>query len=91
MHAQNMGANCLRTKFCMMIKGKLGLTEKSLTAHFVRRSEVIALADVGILIPDFKQTGRWASTSAVEEYMEHSHAFKKEHLALLDTTKRKVA
>eukprot|EP00957_Ditylum_brightwellii_P063105 4790407-Ditylum_brightwellii.AAC.1 len=68
-----------------MIEGKLGLAEKSLTAHFGRRSGAIALADAGISMPNLKCAGRWTSTSAVEEYMEHGHASKKGHLNLLDT------
>eukprot|EP00957_Ditylum_brightwellii_P068784 5221335-Ditylum_brightwellii.AAC.1 len=35
---QNMGINHPRTKFCRMIEEKLGLAEKSITAHFGRRS-----------------------------------------------------
>jgi hypothetical protein len=91
LHAQNMGVNCPRTKFCRMIEEKLGLKEKFLTAHFGRRSGAVALADVGISMPNLKQAGRWVSTSAVEEYMEHSHVPKKACLTLLDTPKRKAA
>eukprot|EP00957_Ditylum_brightwellii_P169939 12935012-Ditylum_brightwellii.AAC.1 len=56
--AQNMGANRPRTKFCRMIKEKLGLAEKSLAAHFGRRSGAIVLADAGIFMPNLKQAGR---------------------------------
>eukprot|EP00957_Ditylum_brightwellii_P174873 13315132-Ditylum_brightwellii.AAC.1 len=72
-----------------MIEEKLGLPEKSLTAHFGRRSGAIALADAGISMLNLKHAGRWASTLAVAEYMEHSHASKKKHLTLLDTKKGK--
>eukprot|EP00957_Ditylum_brightwellii_P112148 8550675-Ditylum_brightwellii.AAC.1 len=75
-----MGINRQRTTFCRMIEGKLGLAEKRLTAHFGRRSGAVALADAGISMPNLKRAGRWVSTSAVEEYMEHSHASKKECL-----------
>eukprot|EP00957_Ditylum_brightwellii_P016028 1207823-Ditylum_brightwellii.AAC.1 len=72
-----MGINCPRTKFCRMIEGKLGSAEKSLTAHCGRRSGAVALADAGISIPNLKRAGRWASTLAVEEYIEHIHASKR--------------
>eukprot|EP00957_Ditylum_brightwellii_P030635 2321327-Ditylum_brightwellii.AAC.1 len=72
-----------------MIEEKLGLAEKCLTAHFGRRSVAIALADVGNSMPKLKQAGRWAATLAGEEYMEHSHTSKKEHLTLLDSKKGK--
>eukprot|EP00957_Ditylum_brightwellii_P136814 10432708-Ditylum_brightwellii.AAC.1 len=72
-----------------MIEERLGLAEKSLTAHFDRRSGVITLADAGISMPNLKHAGRWASTLAVEEYMEHSHESKKGCLTLLDTKKGK--
>eukprot|EP00957_Ditylum_brightwellii_P099978 7619054-Ditylum_brightwellii.AAC.1 len=65
-----------------MIEEKLGLKEKSITAHFGRRSGAIALADAGIIMPNLKQASKWASTLAVKEYMEHSHASKKECLTL---------
>eukprot|EP00957_Ditylum_brightwellii_P161510 12297324-Ditylum_brightwellii.AAC.1 len=55
------------------------------------RSGAVALADAGISMPNLKHAGRWASTSVVEDYMEHSHASKKEHLNLLDTNKIKTA
>eukprot|EP00957_Ditylum_brightwellii_P077578 5895180-Ditylum_brightwellii.AAC.1 len=84
-----MGINHPRTNFCRMIEEKLGLAEKSLTSHFGRRSGTIALADAGISMPNLKLAGRWASTLAVEECMEHIHAGKKECLILLDTKKRK--
>eukprot|EP00957_Ditylum_brightwellii_P061644 4677284-Ditylum_brightwellii.AAC.1 len=83
-----MGANHPRTKFCRMIEEKLGLKEKSLTAHFGWRSGANTLADAGISMLNLKQSGRWASILAVEEYIEHSHASKKEHLTLLDTKKQ---
>eukprot|EP00957_Ditylum_brightwellii_P092215 7020126-Ditylum_brightwellii.AAC.1 len=57
---QNMGVNCPRTKTCRMIKEKLGLKEKSLTAHFGRQSGAVALADTGISMPNLKQAGKWA-------------------------------
>eukprot|EP00957_Ditylum_brightwellii_P122566 9346721-Ditylum_brightwellii.AAC.1 len=60
-----------------MIEEKLGLAEESLTAYFGRRSGAIALADAGISMPNLKEAGRWASTLAVKEYMEHSHVSKK--------------
>eukprot|EP00957_Ditylum_brightwellii_P035556 2696035-Ditylum_brightwellii.AAC.1 len=66
-----MGVNRPRTKFCRMIEEKLGLVEKSLTAHFGRRSGAIVLADAGISMPNLKRAGRWASTVAIEDYMEH--------------------
>eukprot|EP00957_Ditylum_brightwellii_P005237 399775-Ditylum_brightwellii.AAC.1 len=72
-----------------MIEEKLGLAEKSLTAHFGSRSGAVALADAGISMPKLKRAGRWASTLAVEEYMKHNHAAKKECLILLDTKKGK--
>eukprot|EP00957_Ditylum_brightwellii_P118399 9030305-Ditylum_brightwellii.AAC.1 len=75
-----MGYNHQRSKFCRMIEEKLGLEEKSLIAHFARRSEAIALANIGIFMPNLKRSGMWASTLVVEEYMEHSHASKKECL-----------
>eukprot|EP00957_Ditylum_brightwellii_P034914 2645680-Ditylum_brightwellii.AAC.1 len=84
-----MGIDCSRTKGCRMIEEKLGLIEKSLTAHFGRRSGAIALADAGISMSNLKRAGRWASILAVEEYMKHSHASKKEHLTLLDTPQKK--
>eukprot|EP00957_Ditylum_brightwellii_P067349 5112295-Ditylum_brightwellii.AAC.1 len=87
---QNMGIQCPRTKFCRMIEKKLGLEEKSLTAHFGRRSGAVDFADAGISMPNLKPAGRWASTLAVEEYMEHSHASKQERLTLLGTKKRKT-
>eukprot|EP00957_Ditylum_brightwellii_P018416 1385853-Ditylum_brightwellii.AAC.1 len=90
LHVQNMGINHPRTKFCRIIEEKFGLAEENLTAHFGRRSGAVAFADAGISIPNLKQAGRWASTLAVEEYMEHSHASKKECLTLLDTKKRKA-
>eukprot|EP00957_Ditylum_brightwellii_P153062 11651175-Ditylum_brightwellii.AAC.1 len=74
-----------------MIEEKLGLAEKSLTAHFGKRSGAVALADAGISMPNVKHTGRWASTLAVEEYIYHSQASKKERLTLLDTKKKKTA
>eukprot|EP00957_Ditylum_brightwellii_P201045 15323823-Ditylum_brightwellii.AAC.1 len=86
---QNMGINRPRTKCCRMIEGKLGLAEKNLTAHFGWRSGDIALADAGISMPNLKHVGRWASTLAVEEYIEHIHAAKKKCLTLLDTKKGK--
>eukprot|EP00957_Ditylum_brightwellii_P020840 1571814-Ditylum_brightwellii.AAC.1 len=72
-----------------MIEEKLGLAERSLTAHFGRQSGAVALADAGISMPNLKCAGRWGSTLAVEEYMEHSHAAKKERPTLLDTKKGK--
>eukprot|EP00957_Ditylum_brightwellii_P136001 10371880-Ditylum_brightwellii.AAC.1 len=72
-----------------MIEEKLGLKEKSITAHFDRRSGAVALAYAGIPMPNLKQAGRWASILAVEEYMEHSYVPKKECLTLLDTNKGK--
>eukprot|EP00957_Ditylum_brightwellii_P141264 10762697-Ditylum_brightwellii.AAC.1 len=41
-------------------------------------------------MPNLKRAGRWASTSAVKEYMEHSHASKKERLNLLDTKRKET-
>eukprot|EP00957_Ditylum_brightwellii_P013477 1017079-Ditylum_brightwellii.AAC.1 len=61
--------------------------KKQLADHG-RRSGVVALAGAGISMPNLKQAGRWASISAVEEYMEHSHASKKECPTLLDTKKK---
>eukprot|EP00957_Ditylum_brightwellii_P150884 11488856-Ditylum_brightwellii.AAC.1 len=75
-----MGINHPRTKFCRMIEEKLGEAEKSFTAHFGGRSGAVALTDAGISMPNLKRAGRWASTLVVEEYMEHSHASKKERL-----------
>ena len=88
---QNMGINRPSSKFCRMIEEKLGLKAKCLTSHFGRRSGAVALADAGISMPNLKRAGRWASTLAVEEYMEHSHASKKERLTLLDTKKKETA
>eukprot|EP00957_Ditylum_brightwellii_P154284 11741122-Ditylum_brightwellii.AAC.1 len=70
-----------------MIKEKLGLKDKSLAAHFGRHSGAVVLDDAGISMPNLKQVGRWASILVVEEYMEHSHASKKERLTLLNTKK----
>eukprot|EP00957_Ditylum_brightwellii_P047656 3620510-Ditylum_brightwellii.AAC.1 len=70
-----------------MIEEKLSLTEKSLTAHFGRRSGAVTLASASMSMPNLKQADRWASTLAVEEYMKHNHASKKECLTLLDTKK----
>eukprot|EP00957_Ditylum_brightwellii_P150483 11458839-Ditylum_brightwellii.AAC.1 len=84
-----MGVNCPRTKFCRIIEEKLGLKEEIPTAHFDRRSGAIALTDAGISMPNLKQAGRWASALAVEVYMEHSHASKKECLTLRGTKKGK--
>eukprot|EP00957_Ditylum_brightwellii_P132745 10122371-Ditylum_brightwellii.AAC.1 len=42
-------------------------------------------------MPNLKRAGRWASTSAAEEYMEHSPTSKKERLTLLDTKKKETA
>eukprot|EP00957_Ditylum_brightwellii_P208708 15358612-Ditylum_brightwellii.AAC.1 len=74
-----------------MIEEKLGLAEKCLTVYFGRRSGAVALTDAGTSMPNLKCAERWSSTLAVEEYIEHSHASKKEHLTLLDTKKRKPA
>eukprot|EP00957_Ditylum_brightwellii_P004776 364245-Ditylum_brightwellii.AAC.1 len=57
MREQNMGCNHPRTKFCRMIKEKLGLAEKSLTAHLGRRSGAVTLADAGISMSNLKQAG----------------------------------
>eukprot|EP00957_Ditylum_brightwellii_P168837 12851397-Ditylum_brightwellii.AAC.1 len=84
-----MGINHPSSKFCSMIEEKFGLKEKCLIAHFGRRSGAISFADAGILMPNLKCAGRWASTLAVKEYMDHSHASKKERLTLLDTKKGK--
>eukprot|EP00957_Ditylum_brightwellii_P134193 10231126-Ditylum_brightwellii.AAC.1 len=70
---QNMGINLPRANFFRMIEENLGLKEKSLTAHFIRQSGAVTLADAGIAMTNLKQAGRWASILAVEEYMEHSH------------------
>eukprot|EP00957_Ditylum_brightwellii_P031739 2406857-Ditylum_brightwellii.AAC.1 len=59
-----------------MIENKLGLTENTLTMHFGRHSGAVALADLGISIPNLKRADRWAFISVVEQYMEHSHASK---------------
>eukprot|EP00957_Ditylum_brightwellii_P199319 15193272-Ditylum_brightwellii.AAC.1 len=72
-----------------MIEEKLGLAKKRLTAYFGRRSGAVALADASISMPNLKQAGKWASALAVEEYMYHSHASKKEHITLLDAKKGK--
>eukprot|EP00957_Ditylum_brightwellii_P161125 12267815-Ditylum_brightwellii.AAC.1 len=74
-----------------MIKEKLGLAEKRLTAHFGRRSGAVVLADAGIFMPSLKQAGRWASSLTVEEYMDHSHMSKKECLTLLDKKRKAVS
>eukprot|EP00957_Ditylum_brightwellii_P077565 5894311-Ditylum_brightwellii.AAC.1 len=71
-----------------MIEEKFGLAEKSLTAQFGRRSGAVVLTGAGISMPNLKHAGRWASTLAVEEYMEHSHASNKECLILLDTKRK---
>eukprot|EP00957_Ditylum_brightwellii_P182529 13904290-Ditylum_brightwellii.AAC.1 len=68
-----------------MIEEKLGLKQKSLTTHFGRQSGAVALTDAGISMPIYNRVGTWASILAVQEYIEHSHASKKEHLTLLDT------
>eukprot|EP00957_Ditylum_brightwellii_P139425 10625457-Ditylum_brightwellii.AAC.1 len=41
-------------------------------------------------MPNLKHASRWASTLAVEEYIEHSHASKKERLTLMDTKKKET-
>eukprot|EP00957_Ditylum_brightwellii_P101999 7774086-Ditylum_brightwellii.AAC.1 len=86
-----MGVNHPRTKLFRMIKEKLGLKEKSLTAHFETQSGAVDLADAGISMPKLKQAGRWALLLVVEEYMEHSHASKKERMTLFDTKKENAA
>eukprot|EP00957_Ditylum_brightwellii_P174997 13323661-Ditylum_brightwellii.AAC.1 len=73
-----------------MIEERLGLAEKSLTAHFGRKSGAVTLTDAGISIPNLKHVCRWASTLAVDEYMEHRHASNKECLILLDIKKKKT-
>eukprot|EP00957_Ditylum_brightwellii_P209623 15362516-Ditylum_brightwellii.AAC.1 len=60
-----------------MIQEKLGLTEKSLTGHFGRKSGVVALADSGISMPNLKQADRWASTLAVENIWNTSMCLKR--------------
>eukprot|EP00957_Ditylum_brightwellii_P162612 12382545-Ditylum_brightwellii.AAC.1 len=87
-----MGINRPRSHFCRMIENKLGLTENTLTTHFGRRSDTAALADAGISMPkEFKKTGRWASISVVEQYMEHSHASKDKRVILLNKTQKNTA
>eukprot|EP00957_Ditylum_brightwellii_P173413 13203867-Ditylum_brightwellii.AAC.1 len=83
-----MGVKHPRNRFCRIIKGKLGLKEKSLTTHFWKHTGGVALADADILMPKFKQAGRWASLLVVEEYMGHSHASKKKRMTLLDPKER---
>eukprot|EP00957_Ditylum_brightwellii_P201500 15325958-Ditylum_brightwellii.AAC.1 len=80
-----MGVNRPRSKFCRMIKEKLGLKEKTLTAHFGRCSGAVTLVDDGILMSSLKQAGRWALLLAVQEYMDHSHASKNKRMTLLHT------
>eukprot|EP00957_Ditylum_brightwellii_P162164 12347102-Ditylum_brightwellii.AAC.1 len=67
-----------------MIENKLSLEENSLTTHFGRCSGAVALEDVGISMPNLKRAGRWASISAVEQYIEHSDASKAKRVVLLD-------
>eukprot|EP00957_Ditylum_brightwellii_P069602 5287033-Ditylum_brightwellii.AAC.1 len=56
--------------------------------HFGRCSGTVALADVGISMPNLKRAGRWVSISVVEQYMEHSHASKTKRVALLNKHKK---
>eukprot|EP00957_Ditylum_brightwellii_P135471 10329014-Ditylum_brightwellii.AAC.1 len=60
-----------------MIEERLGLKEKSLTAHFVRRSGAAALANTGISMPNLQQAGRKAALEKKGNSIEKSSGTKR--------------
>eukprot|EP00957_Ditylum_brightwellii_P096184 7327522-Ditylum_brightwellii.AAC.1 len=76
--SHNMGINSLKSYFSRMIENKVSLVKNTFTLQSEICSGAVALVDVGMSMPNLKRAGRWASTPAMKQYIEHSHVSKAE-------------